>query len=78
MIRWFRSLFAWHLVENSGVWLYWENTVTGRRDITRGNSGGHQPRNDEWLSGAPLDMPPPPGPIDIGGGSIATPPRRTS
>ena len=37
MIRWFRSLFAWHLVENSGVWLYWENTVTGRRDITRGD-----------------------------------------
>lgn len=31
MIRWFRSLFAWRAVRSSGVWVYWENAVTGQR-----------------------------------------------
>lgn len=31
MIRWLRSLFAWRVVRQSGVWVYCENSVTGRR-----------------------------------------------
>lgn len=31
MIRWLKSLFAWHAVRNSGVWIYCENSVTGQR-----------------------------------------------
>lgn len=34
MIRWLRSLFAWHPVRNTGVWVYWENSVTGQRGAT--------------------------------------------
>lgn len=35
MRRWFKSLLAWRTVRDSGVWLYKENTVTGRRKAFR-------------------------------------------
>jgi len=49
MIRWFRSLFAWREVRNSGVWSYFENDVTGRRKAQR-ISGSYQPLDFDWLN----------------------------
>jgi hypothetical protein len=31
IVRWFRSLFAWHAVRSQGVWILCENSVTGQR-----------------------------------------------
>lgn len=29
--KWFKSLFAWRAVRNSGVWVYFENSITHQR-----------------------------------------------
>lgn len=49
MLRWVRSWFAWRRAFEAGVWLYEENTVTGRRRATRIESGGHSPVDFDWL-----------------------------
>ena len=48
MIRWFKSLFAWKVIFRSGVWLYYENTVTGQRKAAwcRGCYG---PMRQDWI-----------------------------
>lgn len=48
MIRWFKSLFAWRAVRNSGVWVYCENTVTGQRKAHQ-VAHGYQPLDREFL-----------------------------
>lgn len=48
MIRYLRSLFAWKMVRDSGVWLYYENAITGERTATR-YSACFQPLDLEWL-----------------------------
>lgn len=35
MMAWFKSLFAWRAVRSTGVWLYRENAVTGRRQALK-------------------------------------------
>ncbi len=42
MIRFFRSIFAWRTVRDTGVWRYSENAVTGRRKAVWGGYG-YQP-----------------------------------
>lgn len=49
MNRWLRSLVAWRLVEETGVWAYWQNEISGKRRVTRVNRGGHQPIDGRWL-----------------------------
>ena len=48
LMRWLKSLFAWHAVRNSGVWLYSENRVTGQRCATL-RSTCFQPLDHQWL-----------------------------
>jgi hypothetical protein len=48
MFRWFKSLFAWRTVRDSGVWLYKENTITGRRKAFR-YVQAYQPLDFDWL-----------------------------
>lgn len=48
MMRWLKSLFAWHAVRNSGVWLYSENAVTGQRSAQL-ISRSFQPLDHRWL-----------------------------
>ena len=45
---WLRSLIAWRLVGDTGVWAYWENTITGQRSISR-SGPGYQPIDHRWL-----------------------------
>lgn len=48
MARWFRSLFAWRPVRNTGVWLYEQNSVTGRRRAI--DAGGcYQPLDRSFM-----------------------------
>jgi hypothetical protein len=57
MIRWVKSLFAWRVVHEAGVWAYSVNAVTGRRAADRINSGGYSPLDWHWLlagEGMPL------------------------
>jgi hypothetical protein len=49
MLRWVRSWFAWNRVFVAGVWLYEQNTVTGRRRASRIDSSGYSPINFDWL-----------------------------
>lgn len=56
---WLRSLIAWRLVRNTGVWAYWENTVTGQRAVS-GSGSGAQPIDDRWLHRLPPLEPTPP------------------
>lgn len=49
MLTWFRSLFAWRVVNASGVWQYEINRITGKRRAYRRFSGGYTPLNWEWL-----------------------------
>lgn len=49
MIRWLRSLFAWQVEFEAGVWAYSINTVTGRRAANHINTGGFSPPDWEWL-----------------------------
>ena len=55
MIRWLRSLFAWRDAFCTGVWLYQENSVTGRRRLVRVLDHGHQPIDRRWLAGHSSD-----------------------
>lgn len=50
MVRWFKSLFAWHVVLDSGVYLYKENSVTGSRTAVK-YARGWQPLDWWWLTG---------------------------
>ena len=56
MIRWFKSLVAWRIHREAGVWCYSVNTITGRRAANRVVSGGWSPLDWEWLL-AGEDMP---------------------
>lgn len=47
--RWLRSLFAWSIHHEAGVWAYYENSVTGLRIAMRRNSGGYSPIDQAWL-----------------------------
>jgi hypothetical protein len=47
MIRWFRSLFAWRAIRSTGVWVYCENTVTGRRSAHW--CGNYQPLDWDFM-----------------------------
>ncbi|MDE2434734.1 MAG: hypothetical protein KGM49_00605 [Sphingomonadales bacterium] len=48
MIRWLKSLFAWKLVRDQGVWRYYENAVTGQRKAER-ISSCWSPLDRDWL-----------------------------
>lgn len=48
-LRWFKSLFAWKQIRNTGVWLYEENTVTGKRRATLINTGCWQPMDRTFM-----------------------------
>lgn len=48
MIRWLRSIFAWKAVRNTGVWLYYENDITGRRRAVK-IMDAHQPLDRSFL-----------------------------
>jgi hypothetical protein len=48
MLRWFRSLFAWHAVKSDGAWVYCENTVTGQHSA-HWKGGCYGPINHNWI-----------------------------
>lgn len=50
MPRWIRSLFAWEIARDTGVYRYWRNRVTGKRAISYAGSG-YQPIDRRWLEG---------------------------
>ncbi|GGD30860.1 hypothetical protein GCM10011335_37370 [Aureimonas glaciei] len=49
MIRWWKSLFAWHAVRSTPVWLYSENAVTGQRMASLRTLGLWSPIDRGWL-----------------------------
>lgn len=49
MIRWLKSLFAWRPVRNTGVWLYQENGITGRRMAMESGGGCWQPLDRSFM-----------------------------
>lgn len=56
-MRWFKALFAWKVVHDTGVHEYLENAVTGRRDFRRKpGRTGFQPLNLNWLMGGDWDF----------------------
>lgn len=57
MFRWMRSLLAWRVVDDTGVWIYEQNSITGNRRIVRRSYSVHQPVNRAWLKGGPLEIP---------------------
>jgi len=56
-MRWFRALFGWRSVGQTGVWDYQQNAATGKRRAVRINRGGHQPQDHIWLANL-TDRPP--------------------
>ena len=50
MTRWLLSFWAWRLVLHTGVHAYFENAVTGEREILWCGVG-HQPIAHDWLAG---------------------------
>lgn len=54
-LRALRSLFAWRIVRETPVYVYQENTVTGRRRAVRVVPGGYVPINEQWLEGGPWE-----------------------
>ena len=50
-MAWFRSLFAWSTVRDTGCWAYQENRVTGERRVVRSSPAGYQPVDLSWLRG---------------------------
>ncbi|TCM17213.1 hypothetical protein EDF56_106329 [Novosphingobium sp. PhB165] len=54
MIRYLRSLFAWREFRDNGVWVYFENAVSGCRKAIR-VGGCYQPLDFEWLAGGARD-----------------------
>lgn len=58
MTRWLLSLWAWRLVRHTGVNAYFENAVTGEREVLWCGVG-HQPIEHDWLTGGEFqDCPP--------------------
>tara|TARA_B100000678_G_scaffold253262_1_gene229721 strand:+ start:685 stop:921 length:237 start_codon:yes stop_codon:yes gene_type:complete len=56
MLRWLKSLFAWHHAFYAGAWEYEFNGVTGQRRATT-RFRGYSPLNMGWLlegNGMPL------------------------
>lgn len=51
IVRFFREAFRWKTVRDTGVFLYQENAVTGRRRVRRYRPDGYQPVNQRWLDG---------------------------
>ena len=49
MIKYIKSLFAWNVIKLQGVWILWENAITGNRDVTRWSKVGHSPYPSYWL-----------------------------
>lgn len=47
MIRWFKSLFAWHVQRDTGKTVYEENLITGARRVWQ-RHGGYQPIDQSW------------------------------
>lgn len=45
------ALFAWSPVRDSGVWMYEQNEITGKRRATRYNYNVWQPLDANWLKG---------------------------
>lgn len=52
--RWLHSCFAWLEVRDQGVWVYFENYVTGQRKAIKACRAG-QPLDFEWLAGGTGD-----------------------
>lgn len=48
VIRFFREVFRWRTVRDTGVWRYQENRATARRRVLPAG-GGHQPVDRSWL-----------------------------
>jgi len=46
--RWLRSFFAWRVISKTGVWVYYENSITGRRHAAKGCTG-YQPLDFKLL-----------------------------
>lgn len=40
---------SWRTVHNTGAWEYQEHVKTGKRRIVQGRTGGHQPRDHDWI-----------------------------
>lgn len=49
MLQYIKSLFAWRVVRETPVWIYMENTVTGRRKAIEIAGAGWQPVAVTWL-----------------------------
>jgi hypothetical protein len=47
--------FAWRDKHDTGVWIYQENTITGKRRAVR-VGGGWQPLRSSWLNGGAWDL----------------------
>jgi hypothetical protein len=56
LINWWKALFSWKIIRETGVWVYEENTVTGTRRALRVSSA-YQPidfsmiREGDWVIG---------------------------
>lgn len=48
MIKFFKSFFAWELVQRRGVWGYYRNTITGKRKAKKLYIG-HSMIDNKWL-----------------------------
>lgn len=49
MINWWKALFAWRQIRDTGLHSYEVNDVTGARRIVRRGYGGHQSIDRFWL-----------------------------
>lgn len=47
MMQFFREVFRWETVRDSGVYLYQRNKSTGRKRVVRYNPG-YQPIDPNW------------------------------
>lgn len=71
MTRLFLSLFSWRLVRHTGVNAYFENSITGEREVLWCGFG-HQPIAHDWLAGGEFrECPPAPGFPAVRAGSRA-------
>jgi hypothetical protein len=61
------AFFAWRTVKDTGVNVYQQNAVTGRRRVLRAPGSGYQPVDTRWLAGGDWSSPtaPPVGPSPI-------------
>lgn len=49
LLQWWRSLFAWREFRDNGVWVYFENELTGQRRAERRYTRIFQPLDLNWL-----------------------------